>query len=373
MRILVISPALYPCATGGVEIFNYYFIKELAKKGHQVWVLTTCEYEWDNPNIFPVKLSRRVFLHPKLSVGIHILFNLIKLRGRIDIIHVPYTSNSPLVYPVLLAKKLDGVSYVITIHGGGMYAWKPWAPHKAFFQYADGIVAVSETIRKEYESRSGREIKVISPLIPFTESEISKHSARIQYGLNDQDIIILYVGSIKRIKGPEILLDAFLKLRKDYIKKHSLRLLYVGNGDMKTVLEKKVNEKGFNEFVTFLGKVPHEQLPQIYSMADIYVIPSLFEGTPVALLEAMFNGLAIVGANTPGINNLINHKRNGLLFESENSGDLAAKIREFVQNGDLPRKLGETAKRDYAESYSFDDVILQHIDLCAAALGNRNG
>lgn len=364
MNIVMISPAIYPCVTGGVEIFNYYLISELAERGNKVWVFTNCEHGWDDRNISLVNLNKRFLLHPTLSIDSHILFKLIKLRKRIDVVHVPYTSNSHLAYPMLLAKKLLDIPYIITIHGGGMYPWRPKTPHKLFFQHADAIVAVSETIKEEYEKRSGRKIKVIPPLIPFRESKIPKDELRNKYGFRDSDVIILSLGSIKKIKGSDVLLDAFLGLEEWYIEENNLKLLYVGDGPMKLVLEKKVNDVGFSQYVNFLGNVPYSKVPEMYKLADIYVIPSLFEGTPITLLEAMFNGLPIIGTNVNGINSLIRHKKNGLLFEKENVEDLKEKIKKLVEDKDLSNRLGNTAKNDYFKSYNFKYVVSEHIKLC---------
>ena len=364
MNIVMISPAIYPCVTGGVEIFNHYLIKELAERGHKVWIFTTCEHNWDNKNISLVKLNERFLLRPTPSIDSHILFKLMQLRKRIDVVHVPYTSNSPLAYPMLLAKKLFDIPYIITIHGGGMYPWKPKTPHKLFFQHADAIVAVSETIKEEYERRSGRKIEVIPSLIPFRESKIPKNELRNKYGFSDNDMIILSLGSIKRIKGSNILLDVFLKLGKEYIEKNNLKLLYVGDGPMKPLLERKVNESGFDEYVKFFGNTPYEKVPEMYKLADIYIIPSLFESFGISVAEAMFNGLPIIGTNVYGVNNLINHEKNGLLFRKEDRDDLKGKIKELVENKDSSDRFGDAAKSDYFKNYKFDDVVSEHIKLC---------
>jgi len=364
MNISILSPDIYPCVTGGLEIFNYYFIKELVERGHKILIFTTCDHDWNNKNISVVKLREKFLLYPTLSINFHIFFKLIELRKWIDIVHVPYTSNSPLAYPMLLAKKLFNIPYIILIHGGGMYPWRPKTPHKLFFRHADAVVAVSDSIKKEYEKRSGRKINVIPPLIPFRESKISKGELRNKYGFGDNDTIILYLGSIKKIKGSEILLDAFLNLGKEYIEENNLKLLYVGDGVMKPTIEEKVRERNFNKYVKFFGSIPHEKASQMYKLADIYVIPSLFEGLPLSLLEAMFNGLPIIGTDTEGINSLISHRKNGLLFERGNAGDLKEKIKELVENKDLSSKLGNAAKNDFSKSYNFEDVVSEHIKLC---------
>ncbi|GAG04436.1 unnamed protein product, partial [marine sediment metagenome] len=265
--------------------------------------------------VYNIKLSRRLLFFVGPSITFHIILKLKKLSEQIDVIHVSYTSNSVLAYPMLLAKKLFGIPYVISIHGGGMHPWHPKTPHKLFFQQAGSIVAVSKTIKEEYELRCNRKIKVIYPLIPFKDSKISKNELINKYGFRDTDIIILSLGSIKRIKGSGILLHAFFKLGRKYIKNNNLKLLYVGTGPMKTSLEKIVEKKKFNEHIKFYGSVPYEKVHELYKVAHIYVIPSLFEGTPKSLLEAMFNGVPIIGSDTNGINNIIIDNWNGLLFK----------------------------------------------------------
>jgi glycosyltransferase involved in cell wall biosynthesis len=372
MNILVISPGIYPCVTGGVEIFNHYLIKELAKRGHKVWVLTTCAYDWNDRNISLIKLNERFLINPTLSTEFHLSLELMKLKKQIDVIYVPYTSNSLLAYPMLFVKEFLDIHYVVTIHGGGMYPWKRKALHKLFFKHADAIVAVSETIKKEYERRSGRKIKVIPPVIPFNESKVSKDELRKRYGFDNDDRIILSVGSIKKIKGSDVLLRAFLDLGKKYIERSNLKLLYVGDGLMKPMLLEDIKKRSFDEYVNFLGIIPYEEVPHIYKLADIYVISSLLEGTPIALLEAMFDGLPIVGTDVNGINNLIRHEKNGLLFEKKNVKDLTEKIKELVENKDLCNRLGDAAKIDYLKNYRFEYVISQYIELFAEVCKEEN-
>lgn len=364
MNILIISPAIYPCITGGVEVFNHNFSKELADRGNNVYILTTCKHDCTNKNISLVKLRRKILLHPIISVCFHIFLKLIEFRKKIDVIHVPYTSNSPMAYPIVLAKKFFNIPpYVILIHGGGMYPWKPKIIHKLFFRYADIVIGISEIIRREYEKRCGRRIEVIPPLIPFRESENSKQKLRAKYGFDGQDTILLFLGTIKKIKGCDILLDAFLSLGKEYLEKNKLKLLYVGDGPMKSIFLKRVGEKGFNKYVKFSGSIPYERVPDTYEMADIFVIPSLFEGTPIALLEAMFNGLPIIGTDTNGINNIIRNGRNGLLFKKEDIGDLKEKIKNLVEDKELRIGLGNSGKKDYFKTYDFDDAVSEHIKL----------
>ena len=70
MNIAMLSPEIYPCVTAGLEIFNYYLIKELAERGHKVLIFTTCEHDWDNKNISVVKLRKTFFRFYKNPLNI---------------------------------------------------------------------------------------------------------------------------------------------------------------------------------------------------------------------------------------------------------------------------------------------------------------
>jgi len=363
LNIAIISPQIYPCTTGGFEIFNYYLIKELAEQGHKIWVITCCDHNWDHDNISNVKIRKRLFVLTGFSINIQILLKLKKLRRQIDVIHIPYTSNSSLIYSIIIAHKLFGTSYIITIHGGGMHPWRLKTPHKFFFKNAFDIIAVSKIVKEEYENRCNRKIKQIYPMIPFAKSKTPKNELRRKFGFSENDTILLSLGSIKRIKGNDILLDAFLNLGKEYIKKNNLKLLFVGEGSMRNSLEKIVNKEDINSNVIFLGKIPYEKVSEMYKLADLYVIPSLFEGTPISLLEAMFNGLPIIGSDTNGINNNITDNVNGLLFKVGDEKELSIKLKKLIENKNLRDKLSKNATKFIKENYNFKNTLLKVIEI----------
>lgn len=364
MNILLISLGIYPCVIGGVEVFNSYFAKELSKRGHNVYILTTCEHGWSNGNsINIIKIKKDFLLCRSFLIGSNMLLELIKIRKLIDIIIVPYTSNSSLAYVLLIMRCIFRLPYMVTIHGGGMYQWKHKSIHRNFFRFSNHIVAVSKPIKEEYEKRTGREIKVIPPLIPFKESEISKVSLRKLYGFNIDSKIVLSVGTVKEMKGSDIILDALLKLDKPFIKSMDIHLVYVGNGPLRSVLEKKVEENHLEHYVRFVGKIPHERVSDFYKLSDIYVIASSFEGTPITLLEAMFNGMPIIGANTTGINSLIRSGENGLLFKRGDIDELAAQIKHLITDLELCKRVSAEAKRDYYRGYTYEDVINDYVAL----------
>ncbi len=361
INIAIISPAVYPCIIGGMEIFNYYLILGLTKKKYKIFLFSNCEHNWNNEYLSLINLKERRPLNNVISMMYDILINLFKIRKEIDVIHVPYASNSPIIYPVLIAYLFFGINYNITIHGGGLKPWNPKFIHKYFFKEATCVVAVSGFVKIEYERRIDKEIYVIPPLVPFEKSVMGKCELREKNKINIESKIIISVGSIKNIKRNYILLDAFLALEEDYIKKNKLLLIFVGEGPHKERLLRKVIKKGFSEYVLFYGEVPNNQIKDIYKFADIFVISSLFESKSISLLEAMFNGLTIIGANVSDINNSIIDGRNGLLFEVDNSNNLKEKLIKIIENDTYAKKLGLNAEKNF--NYNFDNVIKSYLTI----------
>ncbi|MFE0507721.1 glycosyltransferase [Peribacillus butanolivorans] len=146
---------------------------------------------------------------------------------------------------------------------------------------------------------------------------------------------ILFVGYLRHEKGVPILLDALNYLPESY------RLTIVGNGPERENLESKVNENSYiKERVIFKGHIPlGEELFNEYKNANIFVLPSISEGTPRVVVEAMAFGNLIVASNTGGIPYTVSDNSNGLLFEVGSPKDLAKKIKLLQDDNDLREKL----------------------------------
>lgn len=367
-KILIFSPAIYPCSIGGLEVFNYYLAIELAKTKSLI-VATSCK-KGLHRTIETMKLLNRLFIVKrfglsKFSLIISGFFLIARRHNHIGVIHVPYTSSTGFLGILfILTKKILKIPYIIYIHGGGMRPWRNKLLQRLFFKHADRIIAVSEIIKNEYEKRTGNEIQVILPLIPFIKSVSNKIDLKTSFGLNADDKIILVVGSIKPLKGSEIILKSFINLGIEFVKNERLKLLFVGDGQQRKVLESRVFEyQGFDEHIRFWGNLPNDKLPDVYAIANIYVIASWFEGTPKTLLEAMYNGLPIIGSNVNGINNIIFDRKNGLLFEKNNNLQLSEQIKYLIQNEETAAKLGMNAQANNVNKFDYTQMVHTFEDL----------
>jgi glycosyltransferase involved in cell wall biosynthesis len=116
------------------------------------------------------------------------------------------------------------------------------------------------------------------------------------------------------------------------------KFLIAGDGPEKETLEREVKNLNINSSVRFLGRVPHEQMPNLLSQADIYVSTSLYDGTSVSLLEAMGSGAFPVVTDIPSNREWIVDGKNGFLVPIDEAGILASRILDAIRNRDLLEK-----------------------------------
>ena len=363
-RIIFFAPRLYPCKTGGMEIYNYHLLINIKKKYPklEIIVFTTCNLLIDKYDYFyPIK--DRLFITRRWGLGtlsnfIYYTFSRKINWRKIRKIFIPYTSNSNNnVIVFLLFKKIYKIKYCIHIHGGGVKSWKPFLLQKIFFKAADNIAGVSYPIIKEYTRRSGREIEFLPPIIAFKKTNVVKEIIKKNKGLNQYKKIVLFVGILKPLKSPVTLLDAFLTIEKDFIISHGLGLVFVGDGPLMDELIVRSQSSGCKDFIHFAGRIPNENISDYYAIANIFVIPSWYEGTPIALLEAMFNGLVCIGSNVEGINSIIKDKTNGLLFEKNNFTSLSNLIKHYIENENLGSDLKNNALHTYNTNYNYNNHL----------------
>jgi len=342
-----------------MEIYYQNLIKTLSLN-ENLLVFTNCK-KFLFANVKTIFINKRILNIPgtaKFGVLINLIIKLFLYRNKIKLIHFSYTSNAGKYgYVLPLVKKFFGIRYIMQLHGGGMGKWKFLSGNKTLFENADKLIAVSDIIKNEYEKRINKEIELIFPLVEFKRSNRLKENIMKGLSLHGDEKILLFSGSLKRIKGPDVLLDAFMSLGIEYVTLNKLFLIFAGEGDMREKLGKKTVNSEYAKHIKFLGLVPYELMPDYYKIADIYVIASHFEGTPKSLLEAMFNELPIIGSDVEGINNIIINNNNGLLFKKNNVMDLAEKIKLLLHSKETLKNISSNTYDTFCKKYSYSTMI----------------
>jgi len=184
----------------------------------------------------------------------------------------------------------------------------------------------------------------------------------IPNGLEDKQILVfrniklkkeLRIGYLSRMdyeKGCTYLLNAFAKLEKKY---SSIRLIMGGSGNASKRLFKMVDDYGLKEKIDILGYYAGE-VHNLLSTFDIYVFPSLYEGLPYSILEAMRAGCAIVSTNVGGIPEVIRNNVDGLLVSPGSVDELEQTIETLINDHKFRASLGKNARKRFLEMYTLE-------------------
>ena len=158
---------------------------------------------------------------------------------------------------------------------------------------------------------------------------------------------VLFVGRLTKQKNLFSLLKAMRLIE-------GVKLTIVGEGPLQGELTNYSRELGLD--VRFQGYVPHDQLVQFYSAADVFVIPSLIEGHPKVLLEAMACGLPVVGTDVEGIRGIIAHEQNGLLCGADPES-IGNAVRRLLEDRRYAGKLGKNARGLIIKKYDLRSIL----------------
>lgn len=358
---LFVFGALYPRVTGGMEIFNYYFVRHWLQQEQRplfYWsenAVTGAEA----PHLLNSARRPIRFFYP-----VDLFSTIWRNRKQISFVYMGYARTSwSIPFFSALIFKLMGIPYAVTIHSGGNPGWKFREPYRYYFRHARAVVGVSTAICKDYaEAVPGLQLVHIPPLIPFENAALPKDDLKKAYAIPDTHQVLLFVGSLKGLKNPDIVLEGFRIWLAEH-RETPMTLFFAGAGELKESLEQKAVETGITDHVKFGGNVKREEVPALYRMADYYCIASDYEGTSLSLLEAMYNGLPVLAADSPGINRMVHHEQEGLLFRAKDPAAFAEQLQRLVADKNLCQLLGSQAKNAYEAQYSYDSMITAYKNL----------
>lgn len=174
---------------------------------------------------------------------------------------------------------------------------------------------------------------------------------------------VVHVGRLAADKNLAMLIDAMALLDAP------VRLVLAGGGPLRGELEAHARARGVD--VEFLGPVAHERLPALLAGADLFVLCSLSEGHPKALLEAMSCGLPCVGSDVPGTRDVIRHEETGLL-SALSAEALAEAMRRILEEPALAARLGAAARAFIVENYELGVLLGREIE-AMQELARREG
>lgn len=279
-------------------------------------------------------------------------------RHRFDVVH---THSSKTGVLGRLAARLAGVPCIVhTVHGFAFPAAKSRLQRQIFHamewlgaRCSHLVICLhEEDARICYEALSLPAERVailpngidLNKFSPVSDGDIC--TLRDELGLPVDRQLIIMVGRLWEQKDPGCLVEAYCQL---WQRGDPADLILVGDGDLRQQLQQRVDAAGLQAHVHFLGW--RTDTPDLLRASDIFVLPSRWEGMPLAILEAMGTGLPVVVSDIPGNRHLVEHKQQGLLFAMGDSAALADALSKLIVNPDLRASLGKNARQKVEEQH----------------------
>jgi glycosyltransferase involved in cell wall biosynthesis len=236
------------------------------------------------------------------------------------------------------------------------------AEHRETTRRASRVITVSEGSRRTFLARGypGEQFVCIHngielpPVRPLGEAG----AVRQALGLRPGAPLLLTVARLTAQKGHDVLLAAVPRILAHH---PNACFAWVGQGPEQEKLAAEVQALGLAGNVRFLG--PRDDVPALLGAADLFVLPSRFEGHPLAALEALASGLPVVGTRVCGLDEAVLPGETGLLVEPERPDELADAVHELLAHPGLRRRMGQAGRRLIAERFSARRMAQQTMQL----------
>jgi len=347
MNILLISH-FFPPHKGGVETASYNTAKKLTEMNHKVVVLTSkCEgatQKFQRSEGFLIYRFRSFYpseikILPQVSSLGFMPMAIIKLpkiirKHRIQLIHVEGRLFPISVISALLNRIIFKKPFVVSVQGrlevgltGEIENIFDKIITRHVYKKVKKIICVSESLRERLINfKISKDLLTVIPngvdISVFNRIESSK---MLDQYLNNKENYkkIVFVGRLDTQKGVEYLIKAIPQVIQKFDKVH---FFILGNGNLEAELKRLTKSLKIQSYTTFIDMIPLEKMPEFYSSADIFCLPSLHEGFPLSIAEALSIGLIIVASATEGIPEAIIENENGFLVEPKNVNQLTEKL-----------------------------------------------
>ena len=216
-------------------------------------------------------------------------------------------------------------------------------------------------LSKKREGIASNKIKVVPNGIDIVQfkggAESRRDELRSAYGIMPSEKVLIMVARLNYIKNHSMLIDSLKFLERSH---GSLKVLLVGDGECREEISQKICNNGLEHNVLLLGT--QDNIPEILSISDVFVLCSLSEGLPLSLLEASAAGVPIVIADTANRAGFISHKKNGIIVENTPE-DLANGIRYCLDNESDVNRMASVAREQVVHDFSLRSTIACYEDI----------
>jgi len=372
MRILIFSNAYKPTISGVVTSISL-FRRGLINANHEVHIIAPQyeDYQDEEPYVFrfpALDLSDR--LNISLVLPFQPLMELTVRGIKPDLIHSQHPvwmgdlaaafasdMNLPLVFTFHTRYDEYAQSYVPILPGLASKVAEEVVLR--YMRNCTHIIAPTPGIRdlilREYPIDVPVSV-VPSPVDLNQYDELNPGRVRTMLGLEEEELL-LYVGRLSKEKGLDLILRAFVRIVAE---RPSVRLLLLGEGPYKRALESKARRLGLSERIIFGGVIPHEEVPDYVSAADLFVFSSLADTQGLVLLEAMTAGVPVVAVEAPGPADVLSE--GGGLLVPATEVDFSNAVLSLLADEVSRREMGKQAIRA-AQRYSISATTARMLEV----------
>ncbi len=383
MKILIINYEFPPLGGGGGE-GSKNLAKHYVRLGHEVQVLTAHYHGLphhemiDGYQVYRTPSGRKAKDHCTKWQMLQFFLRNISPALRLAREFRPQVTHIHFVIPVgplgyLIYRKYK-IPYIITCRGGDVPAtrqvgWLYDLIRPVLYpvvRHAARLAAVSRNLaglaRQSFWSLpveyipNGVDSQFFAPgdVEPSAECDVVR---------------LLFVGRISEQKGLPTLIDALEAARRQCHRAFMLDIY--GDGPLKAKLSRQINEKGLQDIVRLHGWVTRDELRMVYRGADAFVLPSYSEGLPMACLEAMASGLAVVATRVGGTPEVVKDDENGILVDPHDHNQLADALVRIITDPALRRSYGACSRRIAETEFSWETVARQYLDLLEQVVASQ--
>ncbi len=338
---------------GGGEVWMLRTLDGLKKRGHQVFLLCRPQTE----------LARRAG-----KMGVRVL--TIRIRGDFDPLTIRQTARLLMRHKIDLiltnmdkelrfaglAAKLTGGTVVIPRRGID-YPLKNKIQYRLSYNHlADHVLANSRATKQALLRNSpwldaGRISVIYNGIDPGPFAGPPARNRRRELGIPPDDAVIGFAGQLDERKGISCLLEAFTILSAE----HSVRLLLAGEGPMGPDIRQFAENNGLSSRIYLLGF--EDNIADLFKNLDVFVLPSLWEGFGIVLIEAMAAQKPVVTTDVSSMPEIVKHQETGYVVPVNNAPALAGALLHIIRQPDLARRFGENGRRRVLDLFTIDKML----------------
>lgn len=367
MKSLLISGQYFPPQTGGISNYMRSVCDTLGRD--EICCLTGVPWKDGRAaNGGGFRVYRRPSAFAKAwaaqapGLGLALLEILLRERPKVIQIATAYDG-----YIGLWLRRRFGLPYVVYAHGNEILdaAQSAWKRPKESLRQASRVLAVSRYTATLVEKLgvATERITILHPgcdVQAFRPREPRSDLCERLLGAVRRGPVILSVGNLVERKGQDMVIRALPRLRA---RVSDLQYLIVGDGPYRGELERLATEVGVREHVKFAGRVPNDELPDIYAMCDVFALPSRerldscdVEGFGIVFLEANASGKPVVAGRSGGIGDAVVDGTTGLLVEPSDPDDIADAIHTLLANPELATRIAEQGRERVVREFGWEAV-----------------